>query len=54
MAGDSLSARLANETIIAMAGHEAFARAMVYARTGRVSDVQLDEEALTISGRVRA
>jgi superfamily II DNA or RNA helicase len=53
MAGDSLSARLANETIIAMAGHEAFARAMVYARTGRVSDVHLDEEAMTISGRVR-
>ncbi len=53
MSSDSWSALLANEAIVAMAGHEAFARAMVYARTGRVSDVNFDQEALTISGQVR-
>ena len=36
-----------------MVGHEAFARAMVYARSGRVHDVELDDEALVISGRVK-
>ena len=36
-----------------MVGHEAFARAMVYARSGHVHDVELDDEALVISGRVK-
>jgi superfamily II DNA or RNA helicase len=53
MAAESWTALLANDAIIAMSGHEAFARAMVYARTGRVSDVHFDEEARTIRGRVR-
>ncbi|MFL6064253.1 MAG: SNF2-related protein [Friedmanniella sp.] len=44
---------LSNEAITAMVGSEAFARAMVYAKSGRVHDVQLDEEARTVSGRVR-
>jgi superfamily II DNA or RNA helicase len=44
---------LSNEAITAMVGSEAFARAMVYARSGRVHEVQLDEEAMTVSGRVR-
>jgi len=43
---------LSNEAITAMVGSEAFARAMVYARSGRVHEVQLDEEARTVSGRV--
>ena len=44
---------LGNEAITAMVGSEAFARALVYARSGRVHDVRLDEEAMTVSGRVR-
>ena len=43
---------LSNEAITAMVGSEAFARAMVYAKSGRVHDVALDEEAMTVSGRV--
>ena len=49
-AWDSL---LGNEAITAMVGSEAFARALVYARSGRVHDVRLDEDAMTVSGRVR-
>ncbi len=44
---------LGNEAITSMVGSEAFARALVYARGGRVHDVQLDEEAMTVMGRVR-
>ena len=36
-----------------MVGHEAFARAMVYARSGQVHDVEVDDEALVITGRVK-
>ena len=36
-----------------MVGHEAFARAMVYAKSGRVHDVEVDDEALVITGRVK-
>ncbi len=46
-------ALLSNEAISQMVGQEAFARAMVYARTGRVHDVELDEDALLITGRVK-
>ena len=49
----SLSSLLANEAVIRMAGHEAFARAMVYVRTGRVSDVDLDLTRLVVTGRVQ-
>jgi len=53
-AADALSwdLLLSNEAIRAMVGSEAFARAMVYARSGHVRDVSLDEEARTVSGRV--
>ena len=44
---------LGNEAITAMVGSEAFARALVYARSGRVRAVELDEDAMTVSGRVR-
>jgi superfamily II DNA or RNA helicase len=44
---------LSNEAITAMVGSEAFARAMVYAKSGRVHEVELDEEAMTVTGRVR-
>ncbi len=53
MAADRWTALLADEAIVAMCGHEALARARVYARTGRVSDVQFDQEGLTLSGQVR-
>ncbi len=46
-------ALLSNEAISQMVGHEAFARAMVYARTGRVHDVVLDEDGLQVTGWVR-
>jgi superfamily II DNA or RNA helicase len=46
-------ALLGNEAIRQMVGSEAFARAMVYARSGHVLDVSLDEEAMTVSGRVK-
>ena len=36
-----------------MVGHEAFARAMVYARSGHVHDVDFDDQALVITGRVK-
>ena len=44
---------LGNDAIIQMVGHEAFARGIVYARGGRVTDVELDERSLIIRGRVR-
>ncbi|HEU5484367.1 MAG TPA: SNF2-related protein, partial [Microlunatus sp.] len=43
---------LSNDAIIAMVGHEAFARGMVYARNGNVADVRVDTEQLTVSGQV--
>ena len=49
----SWTSLLSNEAITSMVGHEAFARAMVYARSGHVHDVELDDEALVISGRVK-
>ncbi|HYP46491.1 MAG TPA: DEAD/DEAH box helicase [Propionibacteriaceae bacterium] len=52
MSAETWSALLANEAIIAMVGREAFARALIYARSGRVSDLQFDEQALTVTGRV--
>jgi superfamily II DNA or RNA helicase len=47
------SGLLSNEAIISMVGHEAFARGMVYARNGQVSEVQIDPEKLLVSGRVQ-
>ena len=44
---------LGNDAIVQMVGHEAFARGMVYARNGRVTDIELDEPGLIIRGRVR-
>ena len=44
---------LSNEAITQMVGHEAFARALVAARGGHVHDVELDEENLVVSGRVK-
>ena len=44
---------LSNEAIIAMVGHEAFARGMVYARNGSVSEVQIDPVTQLITGRVQ-
>jgi superfamily II DNA or RNA helicase len=52
MAG-SWTSMLGNDAIVQMVGHEAFARGMVYARNGRVTDVELDEPSLIIRGRVR-
>ncbi|HSU36508.1 MAG TPA: DEAD/DEAH box helicase [Propionibacteriaceae bacterium] len=49
----SWTSLLSNEAITQMVGHEAFARAMVYARSGHVHDVELDDEAMVISGRVK-
>jgi superfamily II DNA or RNA helicase len=43
---------LGNEAILRMVGHEAFARGVVYARTGRVREVELDLDAMTVSGSV--
>ncbi|HEY5784694.1 MAG TPA: DEAD/DEAH box helicase [Microlunatus sp.] len=43
---------LSNDAIIAMVGHEAFARGMVYARNGNVQDVRVDAEQLTVSGQI--
>ena len=43
---------LSNDAIIAMVGHEAFARGMVYARNGNVGDVRVDTEQLTVSGQI--
>jgi superfamily II DNA or RNA helicase len=53
MSVEPWSALLTNEAISAMVGHEAFSRGLVYARTGRVSEVRFDEETRVISGRVR-
>ena len=44
---------LSNEAITQMVGHEAFARALVAARGGHVHDVELDEQNLVVSGRVK-
>src|SRR4051794_21820342 len=44
---------LGNAAIIAMVGHEAFARGMVYARNGKVTDVEVDRETMIVSGRVQ-
>ena len=49
----SWNSLLTNEAIIQMVGHEAFARAMVYARSGHVYDVDFDAETLRVTGRVR-
>ena len=46
------NALLSQEAIIQMVGHEAFARAMVYAKSGHVYDVNVDSDALTVTGRV--
>lgn len=43
---------LSNDAIIAMVGHEAFARGMVYARNGNVGEVRVDTEQLTVSGQI--
>src|SRR6476661_1782439 len=43
---------LSNDAIIAMVGHEAFARGMVYARNGNVGDIRVDAELLTVSGQI--
>ncbi len=43
---------LSNDAIIAMVGHEAFARGMVYARNGNVGEVRVDAERRTVSGQV--
>jgi superfamily II DNA or RNA helicase len=47
------SSLLSNEAIIAMVGHEAFARGMVYARNGQVSEVQIDPATQLVTGRVQ-
>ena len=44
---------LSNDAIIAMVGHEAYARGMVYARNGQVFEVQLDPVTMQVSGRVQ-
>ncbi|MDN5803412.1 MAG: DEAD/DEAH box helicase [Microlunatus sp.] len=43
---------LSNDAIIAMVGHEAFARGMVYARNGNAADVTVDAEQMTVTGQV--
>jgi len=50
---ESWNSLLTHEAIIQMVGHEAFARAMVLAKSGDVFDVQFDAESLTVLGRVR-
>ncbi len=44
---------LSQEAIIQMVGHEAHARAMVYAQSGHVYDVNFDADTLTVTGRVK-
>ncbi len=44
---------LGNEAVISMVGHEAFARGMVYARNGQVSEVHIDADNLLLTGRVQ-
>ncbi len=53
LTGGLLANLLSNDAIIAMVGHEAFARGMVYARNGQVGEVQIDPEAMLMSGRVQ-
>lgn len=43
---------LSNDAIIAMVGHEAYARGMAYANNGNVTDVRVDTHQLTVSGQV--
>ena len=50
---ESWRALLDNDAIIAMAGHEAFARGLVYARAGHVMGVTYDAETRVVSGHVR-
>jgi superfamily II DNA or RNA helicase len=49
----SWNSLLSHEAIIQMVGHEAFARAMVYAKSGHVYDVNFNADALTVTGRVK-
>ena len=49
----SWNSLLSHEAIIQMVGHEAFARAMVYAKSGHVYDVNFDADALIVTGRVK-
>ncbi len=44
---------LSHEAISSLVGPEAYARAMVAARSGHVHDVELDEDTLVVSGRVK-
>ncbi|WP_217428273.1 DEAD/DEAH box helicase [Microlunatus speluncae] len=46
------SAALANEAIIMMAGHETYARGLVYARRGNVSGVEFDAATKTLTASV--
>ena len=43
---------LSNDAIIAMVGHEAFARGMAYANNGNVTDVRVDAHRLAVTGQV--
>ena len=43
---------LSSDAIIAMVGHEAFARGMVYANNGNVTDVRIDAQQLAVTGQV--
>ncbi len=43
---------LSSDAIIAMVGHEAFARGMVYANNGNVADVRVDAKQLAVTGQV--
>ena len=49
----SWNSLLSHQAIIQMVGHEAFARAMVYAKSGHVYDVNFDADALIVTGRVK-
>ena len=49
----SWNSLLSHEAIIQMVGHEAFARAMVYAKSGHVYDVNFEADALIVTGRVK-
>ena len=49
----SSNSLLNHEAIIQMVGHEAFARAMVYAKSGHVYDVNFNADALIVTGRVK-
>lgn len=44
---------LSNDAVIAMAGHETYARGMVYARRGNVSGVEFDSATKTLTASVR-